>query len=609
MSPSGYRFGPFRLDMRARRLLRGDEAVALTPKAFDALLLLVEGRGGAFRRTDLIARLWPDRVVEEANLTQTVFTLRKALGDDVEPYRYIETVPRYGYRFVAEVAEADGQPAAAPGPAAPRTRLWVRLLVLGGLALTLAAVAAWLTAQRRPWAPRLLAVLPFEDGSAGGGWQYVADGVTEGIINRAARMHNLRVLARTTSFRYQGRQADAQRAGRELGVEQLVTGRVTVREGRVEVQADLLQVSTGTQLWGRRMVAGFDGLESLEQTIVDELAQQLGAAPAGDNILPPKRVKPEAQRLYLEARYFWNRRTPEGLRKSLALFEAALALQPDYAPALAGVADVNSLLPEYAGVSGATAYPAAREAARRALDLDDSLAEAHTSLAFVRFWWERDREAALAGFRRAIELNPSYATAHHWYGNALLAEGRPADAVAAIRAAHDLDPLSMIIASELGAALYYARSFGEAARHLRHALELDSSFAPAHFWLGRALLFSGRIDEALAEYDRTAALMGTTTPILAERGYALALRGDGLGARHCLSALDERPPQPGHAFNRAILHVALGEREQALAWLSRARAEREIDLAYVGLDPLFDQLRGDPAFTALLRDLSEPRRR
>jgi DNA-binding winged helix-turn-helix (wHTH) protein/TolB-like protein/Tfp pilus assembly protein PilF len=594
-----YEFGPFRLDLRSRELRNDGRPRPLTPKAFETLLLLVEARGRALSKGELMAALWPGAHVEEATLAQHVFILRRALGDDAESPRYIATVPRHGYRFVADVVVRPAT-ADAPDPSRRRPRVAVSLLALAG------ALLAAASAVRSPGGPgAVLLVLPFASG--GGEEQYVAEGLTEGLIDQASRVVGLRVLARHTAFRHRDSVREPRSIARDLRADLVLGGRARLEGARVTVEAQLTEVATGAALWTGRFARPVAELPELQRALARDALSRVPALAAP----PPGRAArvPDAETytLYLKARFFWNKRTAADLTRSIGLFRQALARDPLFAPALAGLADAYNVLPEYSPFPEAAAYPAAREAALGALALDDSLAEAHGSLAFVLFWWDHDWPGARREFERSLSLNPGYGTAHHWYGNALLAMDRLDEGVAQLQEAHAADPLSQAIGAELGAALYLARRYDEAVAQLRRTLELDDRFAMAHFWLGRALLMRGQPDEAVGEYQRARELVGTPVSMLAELGYAAAVSGRSAEARARIDELATRRGAHPVAYSLAIVHAGLGERDAALAALERAAEERSSDLAFIGSDPVFDGIRADARFAALRARLRGPR--
>jgi DNA-binding winged helix-turn-helix (wHTH) protein/TolB-like protein/tetratricopeptide (TPR) repeat protein len=592
-------FGPFRLDPEARVLSRGDTPISLTPKAFDTLVALVEARDRVAGKAELMQRLWPDAVVEESNLTQQIFTLRKALGDDSEGQTYIRTVPRHGYRFVADVREATA-------PTRPGRRIGRALVVTLAVAVLLAAAALWL-ASGREVAAGTLAVVPLKNGSGAADLEYLADGLTEGLIRDLGSLPRLRILGPSTAFRYKDGATPPREVGRALKADVVLTGDVVPRGDKVDVHALLIEVATGRTVWEQRYMADVGELPQVQGRIRDSVARRLAREP-GTPARRARHVDDEAYRLCLRGRFFWNKRTAEGLRHAIEQFRMALRLDARHAEAWSGLADAYSVLPEYSDTTEDEAYPAARHAATQAIAIDPDLAEAHASLGFVLFWWDRDAAGSEQEFRRALELNPGYATAHHWYGNVLLSLDRVEEALAELEMAHRADPLSLIIGAERGAALYHARRFGEAADELRRTIDLDPRFPDGHYWLARALLAQGDAAGALDELRRTQELYAEPSEFLGERGVALVADGRIAEARAALARLNamDRDRLPA-AHGLALLNAALGEKADALRALERAAGQRATDLAFMGTDPLLDPLRGEPGFAAVQDGLRRPR--
>jgi DNA-binding winged helix-turn-helix (wHTH) protein/TolB-like protein/Tfp pilus assembly protein PilF len=602
-------FGPFRIDPERRTLLRGDSPVPLTPKAFDALVILVESPGRVLDKAELMRRLWPDAAVEESNLTQQIFTLRKAMGDGSEEAKaYIRTVPRRGYEFMAEVRRVEPAPPAAPtarrtAPRPPRWRWWRAAGVAAAL-VVLGAGASRFSGERLE--ASTLAVLPIENDPGAADSEYLADGLTEGLIRELGSVPALRVLGRATAFSYKGRATSPREAGRALAVDAVLTGRVAPKGNGVEVHAVLVRVADGRTLWNERYAVDVARLPDLQRAIREQVARRLARVDAS----PARARRPvdeEAYRLHLQGRFFWNKRTREGLQRSLAFFRQALRRDPDYAEAWSGLADAYNVLPEYSETTEAEAYPAAQHAAQRALSLDPALAEAHASLAFVSFWWGRDASRSLAEFEEALRLNPGYATAHHWYGNVLLSLDRVDEAVAHLEEAHKADPLSLIVGAERGSVLYHARRFDEAAEVLARTLEMDGRFTEARFWMARTRLAQGDHAGALEEARLARELYGRPGAMLAEMGVALARSGRSAEAREHLAELERLDRTVPVAYALSILYAGLGDTDRALRALDRAAVQRATDLSFLGSDPLFDPLRADPRFAALRARLREPR--
>jgi DNA-binding winged helix-turn-helix (wHTH) protein/TolB-like protein/Tfp pilus assembly protein PilF len=609
-------FGPFRLDLEGRRLLREGTLVPLTPKAFETLAVLVEARDRVAPKTELMERLWPDAVVEEANLTQQIFTLRKTLGNGQEGDGYIRTVPRQGYRFVADVKLLDAEGSelsagTAVGSAPPPERAgrgrwgWIAVVIVVMVALGAGA----LVRRSRPVRPAAatLAVLPLVNDSGLPDSDYLADGLTEGLIGELGSVPALRVLGPRTAFRYRDGKVDPREVGRTLQADAVLSGRVVSQGRAVEVQTALLSVADGRRLWAQSYAVEVGGLPKVQRAIRDEVARHLDRADRAPTDAKARVIDEEAYRLCLRGWYFWNRRTEEGLRKGIDLFRQALRRDPKYAEAWSGMAAAYDILPEYSETSEAEAFPAAKHAALEALKLDPNLAEAHAALAFALFWWDRDAVGAEAGFKRALELNPGHATAHHWYGNVLLSLGRTEEAAAQLEEAYRADPLSLIIGAERASVLYHARRFDEAADLLRRTLELDPTFREAHYWLVRTLLARGDHDGAIEACRAGQRVYPQPWAMLAEMGVALARKGRIQEAHEQRRKLEALAGQHPVAYELAVLHAGLGETGNALTDLEHAAVERASDLSFLSTDPAFDTLRQEPRFRALEARLRQPR--
>ena len=576
-SKTSYSFEGFLLDGAEQVLLREGSPVPLTPKAFLTLLALVRRAGHVVEKERLIEEVWPGTFVEEGNLNVTVFMLRKALGERKGGQKFIQTVPRRGYRFVVAVREVeDGNEvrAAAQRPAA-------RDDVVS------------------------LAVLPLLNESDDPSAEYLSDGLTESIINSLSRLPSLRVLARGTAFRYKGLDADPLAVGHERNVRAVLTGRLRQVGDSLVISAELVDTDTGWQIWGDRYERRAADILNLQAEISRKISENLRTKLSGeeeDRLSQRQTTNSEAYQTYLKGRYHWNKRTQEGIERGIEYFTEAIKLDPEYALAYAGIADSYALLGavEYAALPPAEAMRLAREATLRALEIDDTLAEAHASLAYVRIfdwdWAEAERE-----YRRSIELNPSYATAHHWYAHYLTAMGRQTEAVVEMMRARELDPLSLPINAGLGWHYYLTRQYDEAIREYRKTLELDENFYMAHFLLGMAYEQVSKYDEALSSYDRAIKLSGGSPAMLAAPGHAYAMTGRHDEARRVLGELHAASAQgfvsPYHV---AVIHAALGETDRAFDWLARASDAQSEALIWLAVDPLLDALRTDPRFAALM---------
>jgi Tfp pilus assembly protein PilF len=417
----------------------------------------------------------------------------------------------------------------------------------------------------------------------------------------------VRVLGPRTAFRYQGSSLTPREIGRLLQADVVLSGGVMPRDHQVEVHVILVDVAGGRTIWDRRDLVDVNALPQLQGTIRDEVARRVSRAQGSPAATPTHVVDEEAYRLCLRGRFFWNKRTEEGLRQAIVHFRRALQRDERYAEAWSGLADAYGILPEYTEMTEDEAYPMSRHAARKALEFDPDLAQAHASLAFVLFWWDHDAERAEQEFRRALAQNPGYATGHHWYGNVLLSLDRVDEALAELETAHRADPLSLIIGTERSAALYHARRFVEAEDLLRRTIDLDPRFPEARYWLARTRIERGDTAGALEELRLAQEVYQQPSEFLGERGVALVRGGRLAEARQFLARLQEKDRDLPVAHGLALLQAALGAKDEALRELDRAASQRASDLAFMGTDPLLDSLRGEPAFIALRERLRRPR--
>src|SRR5438093_4160969 len=417
-----------------------------------------------------------------------------------------------------------------------------------------------------------IAVLPLVNTGGDPNTEYLSDGISEALINSLTELQQLKVIARTTAFRYKGKEIDPQAVGRQLNVRAVLTGRVRQTGEMLDIQVDLVDATTGAQLWGQEYDRKFSDLVTVKQDIAREVTEKLRLRLSGaeqQQLARRDTANPEAYQLYLKGRFYWNKRTVESLKKSIEYFNQAIEKDPSYALAYSGLADAYGLFSTYSVSSPQESYPKAKAAAKKALELDETLAEAHTSLAKVLHYdWnlaESNRE-----FQRAIELNPNYATAHQWYGNGNLRfMGRFDEAIAEMKRAQELDPLSLVINSDVGVTYISARQYGQAIEQLRKTTEMDQGFYYAHWNLGIAYEMKGSLQEALAEYQKARQL--TDDPrMLALLGHGLAVSGKRDEALRMLDQLKEMAKQryvPAYSFT--IVYVGLGEKDQALQWLER----------------------------------------
>ncbi len=455
-----------------------------------------------------------------------------------------------------------------------------------------------------------LVVLPFENRSAEPDTEYLSDGITESIINSLSHLPKLRVMPRSTAFRYKGRDVDPQTVGRDLNVGAVLTGRVAHRGDSLNIQTELVDAVSGWQLWGEQYHRKLADIFAVQEEIAKEISEKLRLRLSGDEKKQlSKRFTESAQayQLYMKGRYYWNKRTEEGLKKGIDYFEQAIAKDPRYALAYTGIADCYFILGWYSYLSPEEAFPKANVAAMKAREIDDSLAEAHNSLAYVRLnhdwnWLEAERE-----FKRALALNPDYATAHHWYAEHLTAMGSFAQAQAEIKRAQELDPLSLVINAFVGWTFYMARQYDQAVEQCHKTLEMDPTFTIAHLWLGQAYEQKGMYAEAIAEFQRAIAGSGRSTFLLAALGHAHAASGNRAGAASLLEELTELSKHRYVApYFLAVIEAGLGEHDRAFEFLEKAYAERSSWLVFLKVEPRLDSLRGDPRFQELLRRVGLP---
>jgi TolB-like protein/Flp pilus assembly protein TadD len=581
-----YEFGPFSLNPPERLLLCGTKAVPLTPKVFDTLVVLVSNSGHVVGKDELMSELWPDTNVEEANLTQNVSVLRKALAARCKGNSYIETVPKRGYRFIADVrrlAVDSGKPTGEPD--------------------SLSSIAERMEAERSQNIDSL-AVLPFANASLDTNAEYLSDGITESIINRLSQLPRLRVMARNAVFRYKGRGVNPQVVGRELNVRAVLTGRVLHLENKLIIRTELIDVAEGQQLWGEQYDREPLNIIGVQEEISREISEKLKLRLTGQQkrlLMKRYTDNTEAYYAYLKGRYSWNQRTTEGFKQGIEYFQQAIKIDANFALAYAGLADCYSLLNSYSVLPPKESAPLIKAAAMQALQIDDELAEAHASLGHVKMMHDWDWPGAEWEFKRAVELNPNYATAHHWYALYLMAMGQFQEALDELKQAQRLDPLSLIINTVLGAYFYYAREYDKAIEQCRETLKLNPNFHVAYGIIGQAYTQKGMYPEAIAELQKARSL-SSEPESLSLLGYTYAVAGQRSKARKALNQLKQLSRQRyiKPAFI-ALIYIGLAEQEQALSWLERAYRDRNELMLTLKVDPRLDIIRLNPRFTKLLK--------
>ena len=585
-----YAFGPFRLDPTQRLLTRDGEPVTLTPRTLDLLLLLVRERGRVVGKTELLEALWPDVAVEENNLMQQISTLRKALGEST----YIRTVPGHGYRFVGECRTGFSPSGRA------KARPTFALIVIGAIAIV---VAAYFALRPKPSTNiHSIAVLPFK-AIGGREDEYLGLGMSDVLITRLSNAHAMIVRPTSAVRRFANQDQDALAAGRELKVDSVLEGTIQRHGNDVRVTVRLLDVAKRRPLWGETFDERFTNLFAVEDSIASRLARSLALQLSQDEM---KRLthrdttSAEAHQLYLKGRYYSGVRTPDAFQKALDSFQKAIAIDPAYALAYDGLADAY-YRESSVHLSLEEAVPKARAAAVAALQIDDSLPDAHATLGVIKFRYEWNRRDAERELRHAIALNRNCVTAHQWYSELLVASGRADESVREARLAQQIDPLSPEVGWNVGFALLLARRPAEAANALRDAVKLNPNFWLTRAWLAFSLGESGKFDEAFAEYARSLSI-DDNADTLSHMAYVYARAGRQNDARriaHELVARSER--EYVSPFYLASCFVAAGDKNRCLIYLQKALEEHSEFLVFLKVAPNFEAVRDDPRFLDLER--------
>jgi len=632
-----YEFGPFQLDPPERLLVCDGKPVSLSPKAFDLLLALVDRSGHLVEKDELLKIVWPGSFVEEGNLAVTISLVRKALNDDRGQHKYIETVSKRGYRFVAEVKRLEesvqhmpsGIESQKPGvqavwhklstplaPAIVRERpKWRLSAPLGlaslGLALFALAVIAITLGKGTQVQPqgaltvRSLAVLPFHAPSTNGSDKYLGLGMADAVITNLANTGKIVVRPTSAIQQYANTALTPQLVGREQGVDAVLEGRIQREGDRVRVTMQLIRVRDGLQLWADTFDRQFTDIFDLEDALSAMAAQSIRLQLTGEESRRFTRRSTsnlDAYDAYMKGCFFWNKRTESGLNKGLDYFRQAIKLDPGFADAYVGLADSYATLGLYSVLPPKQAFPAAKEAAMRALKMDDSMAAAHATLGFIYFYYEWNGTAASEEFRRALAGNPDYAMAHSWYGESLAAKGQYSEAIAEAQRAIQDDPLSLIIGSNAGWTLALAGLYPQSVEMLKKTIELDPDFPRTHFRLGQVYESQGQYAQAVAEFEKAAHLSGGDPYYEGSLGHAYGASGNSTAARAVVQKLQARIHDqyvPPYAI--ALVYAGLGDRNQAFVWLHKAVEDRSTSTVFVRSDPELSRLRSDPRFAQLTR--------
>ena len=639
-----YEFGSFRIDTVRRLLLRNGEIVQLSPKAFSTLLALVENNDRVLEKDELLQMVWPDTVVEERNLTVNISTLRKILGESASEHRYVVTVPGRGYRFAAAVREVSEEtedeigdrytepnvrteprarneiesdegmqsPARVARLAIPKKVVVFSVTVVVALVVMLLISVRWrkpeqpqLPKQMNALAPiRSIAVLPFKPLAADSRDEPLEMGIADSLITRLSNLRQIVVRPMGSIRRYAGLEQDPVAAGREQGVDGVLDGSIQKSGDRVRVTVRLMSASDGQQLWSDKFDGKFTDIFSVQDSISERVAAALSVKLTGDEQKQLNKrytENTEAYQFYLQGRYYAAKyNTPEGVSKGIEYFNKAIAVDPNYALAYDGLAYIYyatdwTQLPKEAGAKG-------RALAKKALELDDTLAEAHTSLGVISTWFDYDWAAAEREFKRAFELNPNYPSAHLWYGFLLTASGRADESIEETKRAIELDPLSPEANTGLGIYLFYARRYDEAEHQLRTTIDLIPDYWFAHLYLARVAEKKGQLSAAIIQLEKTRLMEGAASEVLAALGYAYAISGKRAEAKRIIGELSESSQRSYvWPYNIATIYAGLGDKDRAFEYLEKEYAEGAYYLNFLKTDPELDSLRSDPRFETLLR--------
>jgi len=624
------RFGTYEVSLDSGEVRKAGLRIKVQQQPMKLLGILLERPGEVVTREELRSLVWPNESFGDFDqaLNIAIGKLRSALGDSAENPRFIETLPKRGYRFIADVSvvDANGRPKNAPDgllgarknpePAdegsgvvdvtKPRLSPKSGIIVALTLVLILTILSIWLFRSRvqAPTGIRSLAVLPLDNLSGDASQNYFADGMTDELITDLAQISALRVISRTSVMVYKGARKPLPQIARELNVDAVVEGTVLRSGDQVRITAQLIEASTDKHLWSQSYEGELRDTLALQNRVASAIADQIriNLTPQEQAALKDvKVVNPEAYESYLKGRYFWNKRTADGLKVALAYFNQAIEEDPKYAQAYSGLADTYALLGDwqYAVMTPKDALPKAKAAAIKALELDSGLGEAHNSLAFLLDGFDWDFEAGGREFWRAIELNPGYATAHHWYAWHLSLLGQYDEAIAEMRKAESLDPLSLIINADLAELLVLAHSYDESIQQSRKTIEMDPNFALAHNQLAQAYLQEHKYDEAVAELLKAVQLSGGSPTCIANLARAYVASGKRSEAVKLLDDLKRRSSSTySNASEIAMVYASLGDTDQAMNWLEKGYEERFNP--GVLLRPGFDPLRSESRFQKLI---------
>jgi TolB-like protein/DNA-binding winged helix-turn-helix (wHTH) protein/tetratricopeptide (TPR) repeat protein len=612
-----YRFGNITLKTDDHSLLKGEEEVHLRPKVFETLLYLIERHGHLVKKDELIGAIWRNVIVTENTLNKCIEELRGVLKDNPHQPVFIQTIPRVGFKFIADVKKImPGQPGEEaslevyassndkqlikPGFKKPfRFRNVVVISSIIPLIFILILVSIkFLTNNRENFDS--IAVLPFTNLS-NPDQEYFADGMTEALIAELAKVSLTKVISRTSVMNYKNVTKPLPEIANELNVDLILEGSVQNTGKRVLVIVQLINPLTNRHIWVESYERDIQDILMLQQELAQTIASKIKMEMIQTHSVSVDKVDPVAFEAYLKGRFFWNKRTPDNFRKAIDYFDQAIKQDPDYALAYVGIADCYNMLSNYDAMHPEAAYSKVSAALTEAFRINNELAEAHASLAFTKMFYEWDMQEAEKILLRAIEVNPNLADAHHWYGLCLAMQKRFDEALSEMKTALSLDPLSIIINTNVGWVYYFARRYDDAIKQIQHSLELDSTFISGHIKLGWAYEQIGKSEEAIKEFQTGLRLAGNDPALLAILGHAYALANRKNEALEIIGKLKERSDKEYiTSYMIAVIYSGLGNEEQAIVWLQKAIQEKDGWIAWLKVDPKLDPIRDSPEFIKLM---------
>jgi TolB-like protein/DNA-binding winged helix-turn-helix (wHTH) protein/Flp pilus assembly protein TadD len=625
-----YRFDDVLVDHENFRVQKDGQNVSLTPRAFDVLVFLAKNSGRVVEKQEFFDEVWKETFVSDNALTKIIKEIRHALDDDAGNPRYIETVPKRGYRLIAELAgpeisnetpeldEAElliqePEPESVGSPTQPRNYRNRFVLFIGLIVIATALVSLYfLTGAGKNTSNGdvanepidSIAVLPFKNVTQDVNAEYLSDGITESLINRLSLLSSLKVASRSAAFRYKGKEQDAQKIAAELNVRSVLTGSVQQVDGQLVINVSLDDARNDRHIWGEQYVRGFSDILDLQNEIAQNVAGQLRliiTQPDQEQLSKHYTKSSEAYDLYLKGQYEWKKHTLEDLQKGIAYYDQALAKDPNFALAYAGIASCytvlgNNYLPPHETYKKAKAY------ASKALAIDDKLADAHSAMGAVRLYYDWNWQEAEKELKRAQTLNPNDGDAYLLYGDYLDAMGRFDEARSETARAKDIDSLSAMFNTNNGIAYYYARQYDEAIDELKNTITLEPRFVNAYVYLGQAYEQKGAYAKAIETFEKGMSNSERHPLLISSLGHAFALAGDRDKAQKALSELIEisgrRYVSP---YLMAVVCAGLGDKEQTLMWLEKGYKDRSFLMIWLKVEPQFDPLRGDPRFDRLVQ--------